>query len=147
MASTQLFIIMWSPVIGKIRSMNLRFGSEEFSRKNTSAVARPHKTRSTSRNCLKKVIITTMQHHEIVQVKRRADGTSKWFGFVTFTSRKAAEQVYQHQIGHYGRISNNDSGVRHAQSWDWWKSCGIKASHKSGRDSIDIAVTFHKTSL
>ena len=77
-----------------------------------------------------------MQHHEIVQVKRRADGTSKWFGFVTFTSRKAAEQVYQQQIGHYGRISNNDSGVRHAQSWDWWKSCGIKASHKSGWDSI-----------
>ena len=85
---------MWSPVIWKTRSMNLRFGSEEFSRKNTSAVARPHKTRSTSRNCLKKVIIMTIEHHEIVQVKRRADGTSKWFGFVTFTSRKAAEQVH-----------------------------------------------------
>ena len=29
----------------------------------------------------------------IFQVKRRADGVSKWFGFVTFTSAEAAEQV------------------------------------------------------
>ena len=70
MASTQLFIIMWSPVIGKIRSMNLRFGSEEFSRKNTSAVTRPHKTRSTSRNCLKK-----SDHHDMATSRDRTGET------------------------------------------------------------------------
>ena len=31
----------------------------------------------------------------MLQVKRRADGKSRWFGFVTFTSAQAAEQVVQ----------------------------------------------------
>ena len=30
------------------------------------------------------------------QVKRRADGKTRLFGFVTFTSAEAAEQVVQH---------------------------------------------------